>query len=71
MQMNQSFARTIVYTVGHIIIAILCIIFITGADIKLATIDAIIEPLINGVWYFVLDYLWSLQYKRKLARSES
>lgn len=62
---NSTVIRTIIYTIGHILIAIACIIFITGADIRLATIDAIVEPLINGVWYFILDYLWNMQAKKK------
>ena len=56
---SDSFIRTIIYTIGHMLIAIACIIFITGADIKLATVDAIVEPMINALWYYVLDYLWS------------
>ncbi|MEC8064240.1 MAG: hypothetical protein VX112_05280 [Pseudomonadota bacterium] len=57
--LTGTLMRTIIYTIGHIGIAIMCIITITGSDIRLATIDAIIEPLINAVWYFVLDYLWT------------
>ena len=64
---NNTVLRTIVYTIGHILIAIACIIFITGSDIRLATIDAIVEPLINGVWYFILDYLWNMQARKKAA----
>ena len=70
-QMKNTMLRTVIYTLGHILIAICCIIFITGADLKLATIDAIVEPLINGLWYFLLDYLWTLQTKRKLIRNAS
>ena len=68
---KNTILRTAIYTIGHIFIAICCIIFITGADLGLATIDAIVEPLINGVWYFFLDYLWNLQTKRKLIRNAS
>ena len=56
---HSSLARTITYTVGHIIIASACNYFITGARIDLAAIDAIVEPLINGVWYYALDKTWS------------
>lgn len=56
---HSSLARAIVYTVGHIFIASLCNIFITGAEIHLATADAIVEPLINGIWYYLLDKTWS------------
>ncbi len=58
---QSSIARTVIYTLGHIFIAICCIIFITGTDLRLATIDAIVEPLINSVWYFILDYIWRVR----------
>lgn len=71
MNLKNSILRTMIYTIGHITIAMLCIVFITGADIRLATIDAIVEPLINGVWYFLLEYIWSFQYsKGKLLKNE-
>lgn len=71
MNLQSSILRTVIYTIGHITIAMLCIVFITGADIRLATIDAIVEPLINGVWYFLLDYIWTFQYnKGKILKSE-
>lgn len=56
---HSTLARTIVYTIGHIMIAALCNVFITGAEISLATADAIVEPIINGVWYYLLDKTWS------------
>ena len=40
------------------LIAIACVMIITGASIQLATIDAIVEPLINGVWFYVLHNAW-------------
>jgi len=55
---RSSLARAIVYTIGHILIAMTCNNFITGAEWDLAAADAIIEPLINGVWFYALDKLW-------------
>ena len=60
--MISSFARALVYTLGHILIAALCNIFITGAEVTLATADAIIEPIINGFWYYALDKVWSRNF---------
>jgi uncharacterized membrane protein len=31
---------------------------ITDVNFKQALTDAIVEPLLNGVWYFILDRLW-------------
>jgi len=56
---GTSLGRAVVYTLGHIIIAATCNWFITGADLLLASIDAIVEPLINGVWYYFLDRMWA------------
>ena len=52
---GTSIGRAFIYTLGHILIAITCNRLITGAEWALAGADAIIEPLINGVWYYVLD----------------
>jgi uncharacterized membrane protein len=56
---GTSVGRAIVYTIGHIVIAMTCNNLITGAEWKLAAADAIIEPMINGVWYYLLDKLWA------------
>ena len=51
--------RTIVYTLGHFTIAIICLMLIADVPFSVAMTDAIIEPLVNGVWYFVLDKFWA------------
>ena len=56
---TSSLARAIVYTIGHIIIAATCNVMITGSTLELAAVDAIVEPLINGVWYYFLDKFWA------------
>ena len=55
---GSSLMLAIVYTLGHIIIAMTCNRIITGADWGLASIDAVIEPCINGVWFYVLHEIW-------------
>ena len=44
----DSLGLTVVYTIGHIFIATICVYFITGAPLNLAAADAFIEPMING-----------------------
>ena len=56
---GTSIGRALIYTLGHIVIAMTCNRLITGADWKLAGVDAVMEPMINGVWYYVLDRTWS------------
>ena len=55
---GSSVTLAVVYTLGHMLIAIACVMIITGASLELATIDAIVEPLINGVWFYVLHETW-------------
>ena len=56
---TTSLGRATVYTIGHIIIARTSNRLITGADWSLAGVDAIVEPMINGLWYYLLDRLWT------------
>ena len=51
---GSSLTLAIVYTVGHIIVAAVVAYIITGTTIELAALDAIVEPIINGVWFYVL-----------------
>ena len=51
--------RTVIYTLGHFIIAATCVWYFTGASFSAAMTDAIVEPLLNSVWYFILDYYWT------------
>ena len=63
-KMSDSLLLTVIYTLGHFIIAVLCVKLITGASLELATLDALIEPIINAVWLYVLHRLY-LNYKSK------
>ncbi|MDG2108115.1 MAG: hypothetical protein P8J74_05695 [Woeseiaceae bacterium] len=50
----NSFGLSVVYTVGHIIIAWICATLIFNADFLMASADATIEPIINGFWFYLL-----------------
>ena len=60
--MNSSLFLTVIYTSGHIVIAMTCNTLITGANLNLAALDALIEPCINGVWFYVLHKLYKNYY---------
>ena len=45
---------SVVYTIGHILIAMTCNRIITGASLDMAAADAFVEPIINGFWFFIL-----------------
>ena len=51
---QSSFGLAVIYTIGHIIIAMITNRIITGAELELAALDAVIEPMINGVWFYIL-----------------
>jgi uncharacterized membrane protein len=55
---GSSVTLAVVYTIGHILIAIVCVLVITGASLELAAVDAIVEPCINGVWFWFLHNSW-------------
>ena len=54
-----SILRTIVYTLGHFIIAITVLMLVANVSFYLALTDAILEPLANAIWYFILDKWWA------------
>jgi uncharacterized membrane protein len=49
----------VIYTIGHIVIAMTCNYLITGARLELAAVDALVEPIINGFWFYALHKLWT------------
>ena len=57
-KMGDSLLLTIIYTIGHFIIAVACVYFITGAPLELATADALVEPLLNAIWLYILQKLY-------------
>tara|TARA_Y100001970_G_scaffold47396_1_gene59918 strand:+ start:409 stop:675 length:267 start_codon:yes stop_codon:yes gene_type:complete len=67
-----SILRTLVYTLGHFVIAIVVLKSVADVTITEAMTDAVVEPLANSVWYFVLDKFWTSkvtkkkEYKRKI-----
>tara|TARA_B100000902_G_scaffold125440_1_gene125114 strand:+ start:440 stop:682 length:243 start_codon:yes stop_codon:yes gene_type:complete len=59
-----SILRTIVYTIGHFAIAITVLILVADVSFMIALTDAIVEPLANSVWYFILDKWWASRSKK-------
>ncbi len=65
---SGSILRTIIYTIGHFLIAITCLMLIADVSFSVAMTDAIVEPLANSVWYFVLDKWWASKVTNKKSR---
>ena len=59
-----SILRTIIYTIGHFAIAITVLMLVADVSFIIALTDAIVEPLANAIWYFILDKLWTAKYKK-------
>ena len=59
-----SLLRTIIYTIGHFIIAITVLILIADVSFTVALTDAIVEPIANSIWYFILDKWWASKSKK-------
>ena len=53
-----SFTQACIYTLGHVFIAIIVVRIITGASWWDAGAVAMLEPLINGLWFYVLHKIW-------------
>ncbi len=62
---GTSVGRALVYTCGHVIIAMTVVSVLTGASLFEAGLVAMVEPTINGFWYYILDKLWTNNFKSK------
>ena len=60
-----SILRTVVYTIGHFAIAIIVLMLVADVSFMIALTDAIVEPLANAVWYFLLDKFWASKIKSR------
>ena len=60
-----SILRTIIYTIGHFAIAITVLMLVAEVSFMIALTDAIVEPIANSVWYFILDKWWASKSKTK------
>ena len=55
---KSSLTLALIYTVGHVIIAMAVVSVMTGASLWEAGTVALIEPAINGFWFYILHSLW-------------
>ena len=58
-----SLLRTFIYTIGHFVIAITVLMFVADVSFMIALTDAIVEPIANSIWYFILDKWWTSKSK--------
>lgn len=55
---GNSLVLALIYTVGHIIIAMTVVSLMTGASLWEAGAVALVEPTINGFWFYILHSIW-------------
>ena len=51
---GSSIGLALIYTLGHIVIAMTVVSVMTGASLWEAGAVALVEPSVNGLWFFVL-----------------
>ena len=55
---GSSLTLALIYTAGHICIDMAVVSILTGASLFEAGLVALIEPSINGVWFYILHKSW-------------
>ena len=56
---NDSFKLSVIYTLGHIVIAGSTVYVLTGANLWESGLVALVEPCLNGVWFYILHKVWT------------
>lgn len=57
-KMSDSLVLALVYSVGHVLIAMSVVRVMTGASLWESGLVALIEPSINALWLYVLHRSW-------------
>ena len=55
---GNSIVLALIYTCGHVVIAMSVVSILTGASLWEAGAVALVEPSINGVWFYILHSIW-------------
>ena len=55
---GSSLVFTLIFSIGHVVIAATVVYIVTGATIVESGTVALIEPSINAVWLYVLHRIW-------------
>ena len=57
-KLDESLFLSLIFFIGHILIAMLVVSIITGASLWEAGAVALIEPAVNSIWFYILHKLW-------------
>tara|TARA_B100001094_G_C17798326_1_gene607841 strand:- start:13 stop:264 length:252 start_codon:yes stop_codon:yes gene_type:complete len=58
---DTSIWLALIYTAGHVVIAMTVVSVMTGASLWEAGAVALVEPTINGFWFYILHKLWAIK----------
>ena len=56
---GSSLTLALIYTAGHICIAMIVVSVVTGSSFWESGLVALIEPAINGVWFYSLHKIYT------------
>ena len=59
-----SVLRASVFTLGHFCIDVMVISSITGADMAISTLASMVGPIMNGIWFLIIDRMWSSAHSK-------
>lgn len=71
VETSSTNLRTVVFTLGHFMIDVVVVSLITGAPLALSGLAGLASPLATGVWFWVMDRLWSSKHDRVHHGSEA
>ena len=61
---KQTTLRSVVFALGHFVVDIAVISLVTDATSTQATLAASLSPVLNTIWYWILDYFWTNLYNK-------
>ena len=65
---GNSIILALIYTLGHIIIAMTVVSVMTGASLFEAGAVALVEPAINGVWFYILHSIYKKMTNNNIVK---
>lgn len=65
---TASLLRAGIFTAGHFCIDVFVIALITGAAIETATVASLVGPVVNGLWFLIIDRVWSSMHAEDEAQ---
>lgn len=55
---SSSLGLALIYTAGHVVIAMTVVSVFTDASLFEAGTVALVEPTINGIWFYILHKIY-------------